>query len=69
MDTHLFTPRTSTSGTARLRMHSASPLDLHKAGHGYWRATMTDQTTDKEYKIRGASCNLPHYMCDAVIIS
>lgn len=59
-----FTPRTRTGERLKMRI---SPEDLAKIGRGKWKATVTDCNTGIAYRARGASCGLPHCMCDAIV--
>ena len=59
-----FTPRTRTGERLKMRI---SPEDKAKIVRGKWKATITDLNTGITYRVKGASCNLPRCMCDAVV--
>ena len=60
-------PRLDTMSNERLTMN-LSDTDMQKICRGNWRADVTDQNTNKRYRLRGASCGAPRCMCDAVIV-
>jgi hypothetical protein len=67
MDENIFSPRISAASAKRIIM-KLSDEDHRLIRRGNWQAEVTDQNTGKRYRVRGAACNLPHCMCDAVII-
>ena len=68
METRLFTPRQSEHINRRVRMQ-ISIVDAEKIRRGGpWEATVTDQNTNRTYRVRGTACELPNCYCDAVII-
>ena len=64
---NIFTPRLSSSTEDRARME-LNLADIAKIKRGVrWSATVTDQKTNKRYRVKGASCGSPGCFCDAVI--
>jgi hypothetical protein len=63
----IFTPRLADGIRVKMRLNAK---DMAKILRGIpWRAEVTDQSTGKSYRVRGAACPIPRCMCDAVIIS
>ena len=63
---HIFTPMWQDGTRAEWYL---SEEDIRKLERGHrWSATVTNQDTGRAYRVRGASCGLPHCMCDAKVI-
>ena len=66
MAKHRFTPKMPDGSRAEMLLNDA---DDAKIGRGCrWSAEVTDLKTGRRYKVRGAACNIPRCMCDAVVV-
>lgn len=64
----IFTPRMSIESDKRYAMH-LSDEDWSKIRRGHWRATVTDTSNGRRYKVRGAPCSLSGCYCDAIVVA
>jgi hypothetical protein len=53
-------------GSMKLLLNDEDEHRVDKRGH--WSDVVTDQATGKTFKVRGASCGLPHCMCAIAIV-
>jgi hypothetical protein len=64
---YLFTPYMKGDKTGKRATMSLNEIDIKKIKRGRrWSATVVDQNTGRKYKVRGASCGLPHCFCAAI---
>jgi len=65
----LYTPHLKDGTRLRLRLSDEDSLRMmmHGRRRGF-KGQVTDTLTGKVYRIYGASCGLPHCMCDAIAV-